>query len=157
MRFIGCKQNILPFIESFIKDKDLKGNVFCDLFAGTASVGKKFKQLGYKIIANDLLYFSYVLQKVYLESNQFPKFEKLIKYLGIELSETTLFTQDSGNAQAIIKYLNNLKGIKRFIYKNYSDEGTKNSKYQRKYFTSDNAKKIDVIRETIEQWKNKIY
>jgi adenine-specific DNA-methyltransferase len=65
MRFIGCKQNLLNFIESFIKQKNIKGEVFCDLFAGTTSVGKHFKSIGYKIISCDLLYFSKVKEKIY--------------------------------------------------------------------------------------------
>ncbi|KJR43822.1 D12 class N6 adenine-specific DNA methyltransferase [Candidatus Magnetoovum chiemensis] len=153
MRFIGCKENLLPFIETFIKERDIKGDIFCDLFAGTASVGKRFKQLGYKIISSDLLYFSYVLQKVSLELNEFPKFEELLKYLEIDPSKTTLFSTDSQNAQEIIRYLNELEGKEGFIYKNYSDEGTIKSQYHRMYFTGENAKKIDAIRETIEQWK----
>lgn len=44
MRFIGCKENLLDFIETFVKQKDIKGNVFCDLFAGTGSVAKHFKK-----------------------------------------------------------------------------------------------------------------
>ncbi|MCH9662266.1 MAG: DNA adenine methylase [Gammaproteobacteria bacterium] len=156
MRFIGCKENLLPFIESFVKDRDLKGNVFCDFFAGTGSVGKRFKQLGYKIIASDLLYFSYVWQKVYLELNEYPKFEKILKHLKIEPIEKTLYSHDSQNAQAILKHLNQLKeGEEGFVYKNYSDEGTKDAEYQRMYFTGKNAKKIDVIRETIEYWKKR--
>ena len=81
MRFIGCKENLLGFIETFVKQKDIRGNTFCDLFAGTGSVAKHFKKLGYKIISSDLLYFSYVLQKVYIEQNQYPKFTKLLKHL----------------------------------------------------------------------------
>jgi len=57
MRFIGCKENLLDFIETFVKQKDIKGNVFCDLFSGTGSVAKHFKKLGYKIISSDLLFF----------------------------------------------------------------------------------------------------
>ena len=153
MRFIGCKENLLDFIESFIKQRDIKGNVFCDLFAGTASVGKHFKKLGYKIISSDLLYFSYVLQKVYIEQNQYPRFEKLLKHLKIDPVEETLFTSDSQNAKEVIKYLNELEGHEGFIYKNYSPEGTKSQTYVRKYFTGDNAKRIDAIREKIEEWK----
>lgn len=153
MRFIGCKENLLDFIETFVKQKDIKGNVFCDLFAGTASVGKHFKKLGYKIISSDLLYFSYVLQKVYIEQNQYPKFEKLLKYLKIDPVEETLFTSDSQNAKEVIKYLNELEGQEGFIYKNYSPEGTKGQTYVRKYFTGDNAKRIDAIREKINEWK----
>ena len=153
MRFIGCKENLLNFIETFVKEKDLKGNVFCDLFAGTASVAKHFKKLGYKIISSDLLYFSYVLQKVYIEQNQYPKFTKLLKHLKIDPVEETLFTSDSQNAKEIIKYLNNLEGLEGFIYKNYSPEGTQGKTYVRKYFTSNNAKRIDAIREKIEEWE----
>jgi len=153
MRFIGCKENLLDFIENFVKQKDIRGNVFCDLFAGTGSVAKHFKKLGYKIISSDLLFFSYVLQKVYIEQNQYPKFAKLLKYLKIDSVEETLFTSDSQNAKEIIKYLNNLEGVDGFIYKNYSPEGTQGQSYSRKYFTGENSKKIDAIREKIEEWK----
>jgi len=152
MRFIGCKENLLSFIETFIKERDIKGKVFCDLFAGTGSVAKHFKKLGYKIISSDLLYFSYVLQKVYIEQNDYPEFLKLIKHLKINSIEETLFTSDSQNAKEIIKHLNNLDGIKGFIFKNYSPEGTHKQTHVRKYFTGDNAKKIDVIREKIKEW-----
>lgn len=155
MRFIGCKENLLDFIESFIEDKDIKGNTFCDLFAGTGSVAKHFKKLEYKIISNDLLYFSFVLQKVYIEQNQYPTFKKLLKHLKINPTAETLFTTDSQNSREIIHYLNNLPGKEDFIYKNYSPEGTKNLNPVRMFFTGDNAKKIDAIREQIEDWKNK--
>lgn len=154
MRFIGCKENLLNFIETFIKQKDIKGNVFCDLFAGTASVGKHFKKIGYKIISTDLLYFSFVLQKVYIEQNQYPKFERLLKYLKINPVKEALFKSDSQNAKEVINYLNELEGEEGFIYKNYSPEGTNGQSYVRKYFTGDNAKKIDAIREKINEWKN---
>jgi len=153
MRFIGCKENLLDFIETFVKQKDIKGNVFCDLFSGTGSVAKHFKKLGYKIISSDLLFFSYVLQKVYVEQNQYPKFTKLLKHLKIDPVEETLFTSDSQSAKEIIKYLNNLEGVEGFIYKNYSPEGTKGQTYSRKYFTGDNSKRIDAIREKIEEWE----
>lgn len=153
MRFIGCKENLLNFIETFIKQKDIKGNVFCDLFAGTASVGKHFKKLGYKIISSDLLYFSFVLQKVYIEQNQYPKFERLLKYLKINPVKEALFKSDSQNAKEVINYLNELEGEEGFIYKNYSPEGTNGQSYVRKYFTGDNARKIDAIREKINEWK----
>ena len=154
MRFIGCKENLLNFIEQFIKNKDIKGNVFCDLFAGTGSVAKHFKKLGYKIISSDILYFSYVLQKVYIEQNKYPKFTKLIKKLNINVLEETLFSSESQNAREIIRYLNCLEGTEGFIFKNYSPEGTRGQLYVRKYFTGENAKKIDAIRNKIEEWKN---
>ena len=153
MRFIGCKENLLDFIETFVKQKDIRGNTFCDLFAGTGSVAKRFKKLGYKIISSDLLYFSYVLQKVYIEQNQYPKFIKLLKHLKINPVEESLFTSENQSAKEIVKYLNEIKDIEGFIYKNYSPEGTRGQTYARKYFTGDNAKRIDAIREKIEEWE----
>lgn len=157
MRFIGCKNNLLGFIEDVVQEKGIRGNVFCDLFAGTGSVAKHFKKLGYKIIASDILYFSYVLQKVYIEQNQYPKFEKLLSCLKISVTEECLFESDDRYAKEIIKYLNELKGVEGFIYGNYSPEGTQNKIYVRKYFTADNAKKIDAIRGKIEEWKELDY
>ncbi len=155
MRFIGCKKNLLLFIENLITQRDIRGEVFCDLFSGTASVGKHFKRLGYRIISTDILYFSYVLQRVYLQLNSYPKFSRLLKYLKIEHRKETLFDCENANAHEIVEYLNNLDGVNGFIYQNYSPEGTKGKKYIRKYFTGDNAQRIDAIREKIEKWKLK--
>lgn len=155
MRFIGCKENLLDFIESFIKNKDIKGGVFCDLFSGTGSVAKHFKKLGYQIISSDLLFFSYVLQKTYIEQNKYPRFTKLIKHLNINPAEESLFASESQNAKEIVWHLNNLEPIEGFIYNNYSPEGTQGQTYIRKYFTGENAKKIDAIREKISEWKKR--
>lgn len=155
MRFIGCKENLLDYIEFFVKEKNIRGEVFCDLFAGTASVGKHFKKLGYKIISTDILYFSYVLQRVYIKQNKYPKFNILTKDLGIKPLKTTFFENEDLNAKSIIYYLNNIESLEGYIYKNYSPEGTKYQKHVRKYFTGENAKKIDAIREKIEEWKQK--
>ena len=63
------------------------------MFAGTGSVAKRFKNSD-KIISSDILYFSYILQKVYIEQNHYPKFTKLLKYLKIDPIEETLFTSE---------------------------------------------------------------
>lgn len=152
MRFIGCKENLLGEIELFINERNIQGKTFCDLFAGTASVGKHFKKLGYRIVSSDILYFSFVLQKVYIEQNQYPQFQKLLKKLKLNPDQETLYSTESQNAKEVIKYLNELPGKQGFIYRNYSPEGTKRSKHTRQYFTGQNAAKIDAIRDTIEEW-----
>ena len=57
MRFIGNKTKLLDEIEKLLIDKKLnkRGIKFCDLFAGTCTVGDHFKDR-YEIIANDTLY-----------------------------------------------------------------------------------------------------
>jgi len=153
MRFIGCKANLLPFIASFVRERNLRGTVFCDLFAGTASVGKHFKQLGYRIVSNDILYFSYVLQRVYIYQNSKPSFATLSEALALRPARTTLFDDGDPNAEAVIQHLNSIPGVEGYVYSSYCPDGTATGSHIRRYFTGENAKKIDAVRQTIEDWK----
>lgn len=142
MNYIGSKLSILNYIDNTIQDfaKIRKKNItFCDIFAGTSSVGKYFKNKGYNIISNDIEYYSYVNAKHYIENNENISFDKL----------------KQSKIKDIFEYLNNINDKKGFIYKNYTISGTKNQEYERKYFTEENALKIDSIRNKIEEWKNK--
>ena len=74
MNYIGSKYSLLPFLVSTIEEvvgKDLSDKVFCDLFAGTGIVGRAFKTRVKKIIANDMEYYSYVINKNYIENHTF--------------------------------------------------------------------------------------
>lgn len=140
MRFIGNKTNLLNDIAQVIKENcDGTEKVFCDIFSGTASVARFFKNR-YKIISNDLLYFSYVLQKGTIENNEIPSFKKL---------------EDRLNIHDVFDYLENIdikqEKFNKFIYENYSP----NKKCERMYLTSENALRIDFIRNKIEEWRNK--
>lgn len=147
MRFIGNKERLLENIYQTILEAGIKNGSFCDFFSGTSNVGRFFKQNGFKIISSDLLYFSYVLQKAYIENNDEPKFKLLLN--SIKTSSDTFFTTP---LDLVRNYLNKINSKKGFIYHNYSEEGTKNDQYIRKYFTPTNAMKIDAIRSKIEKW-----
>lgn len=140
MNYIGSKYSILSYIDEVIENftKPKKNIVFCDIFAGTGSVSKYFKEKGYNIIANDIEYFSYATLKGLIENSEEIKFEKL------EKKHIDPFV-----------CLNGLNGKKGFIYKNYTLEGTLKNEYRRNYFTGDNARKIDAIRVKIEKWKKR--
>ena len=149
MNYIGSKLSLLEFLETSIKkvvNKDC--NVFCDLFAGTGAVGSYFKKKGYKVIANDIQYYSFVLNKQYIENHQPLEFQKLIKILpklnNIEINERKNFVCD---------YLSNIKGVKGFIYKNYCLGGTKDKEFERQYFSDENGMRCDAIRIKTEKWK----
>ena len=61
----------MDFLTATIADvagSNAHGKVFADLFAGTGVVGKTFKEKGYRIISNDIQYYSYVLNKHYIEN-----------------------------------------------------------------------------------------
>ena len=56
--------------------------------------------------------------------------------------------------EIVAGYLNTLEGVEGFIYKNYTPAGTKDLSQPRMYFIDDNGKKIDAIRQQIENWKS---
>ena len=73
MRYIGSKLKLLSFIEDTITDflqEDISQKVFCDLFSGTGIVAKHFKPKVKFIMANDLEFYSYVVNKDMLERNE---------------------------------------------------------------------------------------
>ena len=132
MRYLGNKQKLLDFINKPLIDHDIHSGTFCDIFAGTTSVSQFFKKLGYTVISNDIMYYSYVFQKACIENNDIsPKFP------GLEFKDI----------YDTIHYLNNLSGVKGFMYNNFSRGGS-----ERNYFSIYNAQKIDAIREQIELW-----
>lgn len=137
MRYIGGKSLLLDSINEVIEENIHDISSVLDIFSGSGVVSDNFKRQGYRTISNDFLYFSYVIQKSNIELNKKPNFAKL----GIKFP---------------VNYLNNLTientNIKIedcFIYNNYSPVGD----CDRMYFQPDNALKIDIIRITIENWK----
>ncbi|MDO8609569.1 MAG: DNA adenine methylase, partial [bacterium] len=80
MNYIGSKLSLLEFLEESINKVAGKNcYTFCDLFAGTGIVGRYFKTKGYKIIANDIQYYSYVLNRHYIGNHKELNFSKLTK------------------------------------------------------------------------------
>jgi len=150
MNYIGSKLSLLEFLDESIEKVAGKNcRVFCDLFAGTGIVGAHFKKKGYRVIANDIQYYSFVLNKQYIENHRPLKFKKLEEILP-QLKKMPI----ENRKMAVCEYLSNLKGVKGFIYKNYCIGGTKGKEYERQYFSDDNGKKCDAIRMKIEEWKN---
>lgn len=146
MRFIGNKEKLLNNIYQTVTSIGISNGLFCDFFAGTTNVGRFFKQKGFSVLSSDLLYFSFVLQKAYIENNKEPTFSKLLPRL--KVNNTALFSKP---LDLVLVYLNSLEGEEGFIYKNYTEEGSK--VHKRKFFTPENGKKIDAIRSRIEKWK----
>ncbi len=128
MNYIGSKYSLMEFLIDAITSvvgENADNRSFADLFAGTGVVGSTFKQKGYNVIANDIQYYSYVLNK-HLIGNKPP----------IKAEQ--------------VDYLNALTGTEGFVYKNYC-EGSGSG---RNYFTDENGMKCDSIRIELERLKN---
>lgn len=153
MNYIWSKLSLLKFLEESIwKVVKEDSFTFSDLFAWTGIVGRYFKEKWHKVIANDLQYYSYVLNRHYIWNHKELIFDGLMPLLP-ELKDTPI----SDRKDYVCRYLNNLKWVKWFLYNNYCLGGTKKSDYQRMYFSDENGKKCDHIRTTIEEWKDNNY
>ena len=138
MRYIGSKILLLENIRDLVAQKAPDAKSFCDIFSGTACVGRFFKQW-YQVFSNDLLYFSYCLQRGTIENDSVPEFKLLQSTLGI------------GDP---IDYINNLPieekerlpKEKRLFQNNFSPIGG------RMYVQDINALRIDFARNTIDNW-----
>lgn len=150
MRFIGNKENLLDRIKTILDKNGVYGNSFFDFFSGTTSVAKYFKKLGFHVFSSDILYFSYCLQKAYIENNAPITFSKLLPVIGH--NSGFLFCEPH---ECVLSYLNLLSPFKGFIYNNYTPTGTKDLAQPRMYFTDENGAKIDAIRLEIERLKEK--
>ena len=128
MNYIGSKAKLLPFLKTSITDvvgNDLSQKVFCDLFAGSGVVGRAFKKEVASIISNDSEFYSYVLGRNYLHNNSILDF------------------------QTYVDALNSVEFCEGIIYQNYClGSGSK-----RGYFSDNNGKKIDAMRQKIESYK----
>lgn len=127
MNYIGSKYSLMDFLTATITAVagTNTNKTFADLFAGTGVVGKTFRENGYQVFSNDIQYYSYVLNKHYMENSPPLNVKKL-------------------------EYLNQLQGTKGFIYKNFCA----GSGSGRNYFTDENGQKCDSIRIELERLKN---
>ena len=147
MNYIGSKYSLLQFLDECISEvtKGSEENkVFCDLFSGTANVGKYFKKKGFQIIANDLQYYSYVLCKQYIDNHKPLLFNNIKEELSI--------TEDENIKDKVCSYLDTIDGVEGFVYNNFcKGKHTENEEY-RLNFSDENGAKCDAIRQKIEHW-----
>ena len=132
MRYIGSKENLLGFLENIVTASGFTGGTFCDLFAGTTTVGRHFKRRGFRVTSNDLMEYSFVFGKAYLENNALPAFAGL----GLSRQRTTLFDLDTAPLEQALDYLNRLPPEPGFMFQNYSDVGTAGKEHQRMCFSA---------------------
>lgn len=128
--YIGSKKSLLCNLDKvFEKLKMDESTVFGDLFAGTGAVSR-FVSSKYKckVIANDLLYVAFVINKA-----------KLTKYSRKEIDLI----------QTKIDLYNKLTSLKGEVSTHFAPP-------KRNYFTKQNAGKIDAIREQLRSDRKKI-
>jgi adenine-specific DNA-methyltransferase len=149
VNYIGSKFSLLPFLERHITQFSTpdSGWTFFDIFSGTGIVGRHFKRLGFRVVSNDIQYYSYCLNRAYVGINSQPNFSGIVGDLPRPVG---LLLYDA--VDAVLDYLNRLKGVEGFVYRNYCLGGTAGTEFPRQYFTDENGKLCDAIRLQIEDW-----
>lgn len=137
MRYIGGKTDLLCNINAACANSNAQSVI--DIFSGSGAVSQNFAKTGIKVISNDLLFFSYVINRALITVSELPSYDNLpinnpIDYLNsLEFQNSGIDINDC------------------FIWQNYSlHDGC-----SRMYLQEHNALKIDIIRLTIESWKNR--
>lgn len=127
LRYLGSKRSMLPRLTRVFDGLGItKDTVFGDLFAGTGTVAHHVsKKYGCKVVANDALYFSYLLTRA-----------KLTHYSATGIARTN----------NLVSRCNALPPARGPVTKHFAPP-------KRKYFTVRNAMKIDAIRANLKSDK----
>lgn len=145
-RYIGNKTKLLPELIRAISEAVPPRSTVVDLMAGTGSVASELRKNGFRVIASDMMTYSKYHLVTQLLLDRSPSF------IGLK-DHVQLSTDGESDYENVLTYLNNLSKKKSYFFREFSPEGTpKNGTPSRKYFTSENAQKIDSIRETINEW-----
>lgn len=142
-RYIGSKDKLSTKLIAMIKQKCPTATSVIDLMAGTGLFSLALRREGYRVIASDVMTYSFHHLVVNLRLNGAPMFKGLYSLIGP--------AEDAYNKA--LEYLNNLQPVSGFFTREYSPNGTPVAGCRpRMYFTTENASMIDAIRQKIKDW-----
>ncbi|MHC4389951.1 MAG: DNA adenine methylase [Planctomycetota bacterium] len=127
MRYLGSKRKLLPQILRLAREQGVpeKGRVF-DIFAGTACVGRCFKEAGFSVVTNDRMHLSYVLQRALVQCDEAPG--------------------DLAERAAALESARRMQGL---VTRQYSPLGEAG----RRFFHPDPARRIDGALALLRRWR----
>lgn len=133
LNYIGSKYQLLDWLTSVIQEKtgytSFEGKTIADLFGGTGIVSYHFRLQGAQIVSNDAELYSSIITRAFTRSCYTQTCKTILQQ----------FQED----------LDAKKEHIGFITQKYSPYETN----ERKFFTVDNAKRIDYLRKCLEDLK----
>ena len=148
--YMGNKRKLLPMIEDALAEiqKDLQNKsplIIGDGFAGSGVVSRLFKTIAAELYTNDLAGYSQTLNTCYLSSPTQPTRTQIKKCI------------DEANKKADEATHTPLAHVTdRWISKHWAPENPTITQNDRAYFTCENGRRIDTIRNYIETLPKKI-
>lgn len=133
-RYIGSKSRLVDQIIDYIGEPKA-GGFFVDAFCGTGVVAEAAVAQGWNVRINDSLHSAVISAGARLISHEQAVFKRL-----------------GGYANAIDK-LNAAKPVCGFMWREYSPASFDSCGLERRYFTEENATRIDAMRTLIACWR----
>jgi adenine-specific DNA-methyltransferase len=134
-RYIGSKARIVSEIVHRLGPPPRGSGRLVDLFCGTGAVAEAAAKSGWPVHINDHLHCAVIMAAARM------------------LGEGNVGFASIGGYEQAIEALNELSGERGFICEEYSPESRFQLGFERRYFTSENASRIDAIRRRIRLWK----
>lgn len=131
-RYIGSKSRLVDQIMARVGPKT--GGFFVDAFCGTGAVAEAAALAGWPVRVNDHLHSAVISTVARLVSTEQAKFKKL------------------GGYSKTIEKLNACRASDGFIWRTYSPASLHFCGHERRYFTNENAARIDAVRNQIREW-----
>ena len=136
-RYIGSKARIADEIITYLGKPSSPEARFIDGFSGTGIVASKAADIGWQVVINDMMKNAIVMSEARLLAECDVPFIKV------------------GGYDKALAELNALDGCEGFIWREYSPASKELCGIERKYFTEQNAKKIDAIMCKVHEWRRK--
>ncbi|OME28904.1 DNA methyltransferase [Paenibacillus odorifer] len=134
-RYIGSKARLVEEIAEYIGTPSNSGGMFVDAFCGTGVVAETAMKLGWPVWLNDHMVSAGIISAARMISTHEANFKCL------------------GGYSEVINILNGLDPLRGFIWREYSPASVLTGDVERRYFTEENAGRIDAIRQQIGLWK----
>lgn len=132
-RYIGSKARLVDQISTYMGHPK-KGAFFVDAFCGTGAVAEAAAERGWNVRINDNLHSAVISAGARLVGEEQAIFKKL-----------------GGYSKAIAK-LNAAKPVHGVMWREYSPASLDSCGFERRYFTQENAARIDAMRALISDW-----
>ena len=134
-RYIGSKSRLTNALAPYIGKPKRWDGYFVDLFCGTGVVAESAARLGWKIWVNDSLHCAATMAAARTVGECQAPFLKL------------------GGYQEVVSILNRLVPEPGFLWREYSPASASRCGIERRYFTEENAARLDAMRAKIAAWE----
>ncbi len=157
MRLLGNKTKILPNIERLLAARGQRPGTLIDLFAGSSSVGRRFKAKGWRVFSNDHLPAAHVMAIATVECDGPPALQRLLAARSMRpvAAQVRRRVDDVGDPDAaplacVLEWLaDSAPDEPGLVTRQYSPEG----RAGRRYFRPEHARRIDAALAAIRRFR----